>query len=270
MDGGGPVGAHAAEAEAEVDVLIFDIDDTLYPVSSGFSDHRNGEVVGRFMVERLGFESSESGLAVRDEYFRRFHSTLKGLGVADREGRLPRPFVKDELGEFWASHCDFQRYVKPNPELSEILRSLSADAGLKLVAFTNSPRRYALRCLDFLGVREHFSDDRVFAVEDVLPACKPEPEAFRAVLRAVGCEDPGRAVMFEDSMKNVRACKAMGLRTVLICEGGEAGGEAALLGDAAAAGDGAVDVALGAPGELRARLPGLWRRRFPLRTPAAA
>jgi len=247
-----------------VDVLIFDIDDTLYPVSSGFSDHRNGEVVCRFMVERLGFQTSQEAKTLRDEFFKKYHSTLKGLTIADGEGRLPRPFKKEELGEFWAEHCDFPKYVKPNPELADALRSLRADAGLELVAFTNSPRRYALRCLDSLGVREHFPDSHVFAVEDVLPACKPEPEAFQTVLAAMGCHDPQRAVMFEDSMKNIRACKALGLRTVLVCEalGSTPGGEAALLGDVADAGDSAVDCALGDIVELRSRLPGLWQKRF--------
>merc|ERR1712136_349593 len=97
------------------------------------------------------------------------------------------------------------------------------DAKLKLICFTNSPRRYALRCLEFLGLRRFFPEDHVFAVEDVLPACKPQAVAFEQVLRSVGTV-PERTVMFEDSMKNVRACAALGIRTVLIDEGG--GGEA--------------------------------------------
>ena len=46
------------------DTLIFDVDDTLYPVSSGFSKHRNGPIVARFMVDEFGFESEAEALAL--------------------------------------------------------------------------------------------------------------------------------------------------------------------------------------------------------------
>ena len=68
-----------ATGGSAVDTLIFDVDDTLYPVSSGFSKHRNGPIVARFMVDELGFESEAEALALRDEVFRATHSTLKGL-----------------------------------------------------------------------------------------------------------------------------------------------------------------------------------------------
>eukprot|EP00414_Alexandrium_minutum_P002437 CAMPEP_0113822370 /NCGR_PEP_ID=MMETSP0328-20130328/2207_1 /TAXON_ID=39455 /ORGANISM="Alexandrium minutum" /LENGTH=262 /DNA_ID=CAMNT_0000790307 /DNA_START=25 /DNA_END=810 /DNA_ORIENTATION=+ /assembly_acc=CAM_ASM_000350 len=256
---------------AEIDTLIFDIDDTMYPMSCGFSDHRNGDIITDFMVKRLGFASREEAKALRDEYFKKYHSTLKGLTVATSEGRLPKPFVQEELGEHWAHHCDFERYFKPDPAFIGALEALAAQ-GVSLVAFTNSPRTYALRCLDVLGVRPLFPDARVFAVEDVLPACKPEPEAFGKVLEAVGTR-PERAVMFEDSMKNIRACKALGMHTVLIDEaaGARPGGEAGLLDDLPSPDDPAVDAVLRNVGEMGGALPCLLARRFePQKTPSPA
>jgi len=50
------------------------------------------------------------------------------------------------------------------------------------------PRKYCLRCLDHLGVREFFPDVNVFCVDDVVPACKPEAAAFQKVSRGTdGC-----------------------------------------------------------------------------------
>ena len=89
--------------------------------------------------------------------------------------------------------------------------------------FSNAPRKYARRCLDSLGLREFFRDDFIFGVEDVMPACKPEAAAFRTVLDAVGA-DAASSVMFEDSLKNIRACRALGMRCVFVEE--EVGGEA--------------------------------------------
>ncbi|CAJ1454462.1 unnamed protein product, partial [Effrenium voratum] len=191
----------------DIDAILLDVDDTLYPVSSGFSDHRNGEVICKYMVDFLGFESTSSAKILRDEYFQRYHSTMKGLNVAMQEGRLPKPFYQEQLGQYWADHCDFARFLHADPRQVEVIRSLSQDVGLKIAVFTNSPRQYALRCLDALGLRAFVPDEMVFAVEDVLPACKPQPEAFKKVLDAIGAA-PQRTVMFEDSMKNIRACKA--------------------------------------------------------------
>lgn len=249
---------------AEVDTLIFDVDDTLYPVSSGFSDHRNGEVICEFMLERLGFTCRDTAMQVRHEYFRRYHSSMKGLRVACEEGKTPRPFREEDLADWFASRCDFSM-LQPDPVLAEMLRSLGDDAGLNLVVFSNAPRRYVLNCLVALGVRHCFDDAMVFGVEDVLPTCKPEAAAFDRILKAIGSR-PERAVMFEDSMKNVLACHAMGIHTVLIHEArlGAAGGggEAKLLSDVPCSSHPAVGLTLQHICELRERLPGLWHKRF--------
>ncbi|KAJ1454169.1 HAD-like domain-containing protein [Pelagophyceae sp. CCMP2097] len=257
--------ALSTKAPREITTLIFDIDDTLYPVSSRFSDHRNGAIVADFMVDTLGFASHELALQVRDEYFKKYHSTLKGLSVATAEGKLPKPFQQHMLGEYWAEHCEFAKFLPPNLALAKQLKSLRDDAGLRLVVFTNAPRLYGLRCLESLAVREYFKDEDIFAVEDVMPACKPEAAAFETVLKAVGA-DADECVMFEDSMKNIRVCGSLGMRTVFIDEGagtngGTKSGEAALLGDVATAADDVGHV-LERIEQLQDRIPQLWQRQL--------
>ena len=63
--------------------------------------------------------------------------------------------------------------------------------------------------------------------------------------------------MVEDSMKNVRAAKALGMKTILITGSKEEG--RILPGDAPAADDPSVDVAFATIEEMTARLPGLWK-----------
>ena len=146
-----------ATGGSAVDTLIFDVDDTLYPVSSGFSKHRNGPIVAKFMVDELGFETEAEALALRDEVFRATHSTLKGLTLASQEGRLPNPFEEPMLGEYWAAHCEFDAYLPRNDAFREQLAELR-ELGYKLVVFSNAPRKYARRCLASLGLREFFRD----------------------------------------------------------------------------------------------------------------
>jgi len=239
-----------------ITTLVFDIDDTLYDVGTGFTAHRNGPSVSRLMVEKLGFKTEEAAMALRNEYFEKYHSTVKALKMAEKDGRLPAPFEAPMLAEWWTDTLDFKAFLSPDASLIEDL----AASPLRLVAFTNGPRRYALKVLDALGVRAFFPDDQVFAVEDMMPHCKPEAEAFRKVLEAVGAS-PEECVMLEDSMKNIRAAKKLGMRTVLVSGSGSgdaASSEATKPGDAPVASDTAVDVVIATIGELRTTLPRLW------------
>ena len=147
-------------------------------------------------------------------------------------------------------------------------------AGMKLCIFTNGPRAYAMKVLERLEVKRFFADERIFAVEDVLPACKPEAEAFNKVLTAVGSVAE-RSVMFEDSMKNIRGCKALGIGTVLLTGTGAASedakkGESTKIGDTPQADDPAVDVAMGIMSDIRAACPSLWEGQFPAKPAASA
>ena len=253
---------------------IFDIDDTLYPIECGFTGHRNGAVVQDFMVKYCGCKNRTEARALRDKYFAKFHSTVKALVCAAQEGALPAG--KDclehapTLGEWWAEHCDFQKYLLPavEPSLIKALRELRG-LGLKLVIFTNGPKAYALRVLETLQLREFFNDDYIFSVEDVLPACKPERAAFEHVLRSVG-STAARSVMFEDSMKNIQGCKNLGIGTVLLTGTGAGGDDSSKLDDIPNAAHPAVDAVLRTCGEMQSVLPGLWEKRFvPIERPQA-
>lgn len=223
--------------------IIFDVDDTLYDVSNGFTAHRkrNGGAVYHFMMHHLGFESEVAAKALRDEYFAKYHSTAKALAIAEAEGRLPvgAHFEAQDLAMWcwWATKLDFASFLQADPKLVEALRACPR----RLVAFTNAPRQYGLRVLETLGLLEDgiFTEDNVCAVDDVMPACKPELEAFAKVLAAVGAAAE-ECVMVEDSMKNVRAAKALGMKTVLVSGlgvGDAAAGEATKAGDAPLASD---------------------------------
>uniref|UniRef100_A0A7S3K5P8 Pyrimidine 5'-nucleotidase n=1 Tax=Aureoumbra lagunensis TaxID=44058 RepID=A0A7S3K5P8_9STRA len=244
-----------------VDGIIFDLDDTLYPQSSGFSDHRNREVAINFMCEKLGFESRQAAIDLRNEYFRKYHSTLKGLTVAGQEGKLPKPFREEDLGDYFTENCNFEKFLKPNPHLAQQLKQLP----LRKILFTNGPRRYGIRCIQALGLSEIFPEDHIVGVENVMPYCKPDPEAFTAILARAQLFSH-RAIMVEDSMKNIRTAHSLKMRTILIDESlytNLAGGEAALLDDVARADDPAVDVALASINDLYTALPELWHTPNP-------
>lgn len=254
-----------------ITTIIFDVDDTLYDVSTGFTAHRNGEAVQRFMVEQLGFADLPSAKKVRDIYFERYHATAKGLTVAEQEGAFPplkegqtekKPrFNPQDLSEYWAANLD---YSLLGGEKTKFLQDLK-ECKLNLVAFSNGPRKYVKRALRELGLFEIFGDERLYAVDDVLPYCKPEKEAFEKIFREVGVK-PEECIMVEDSMKNVRQAKRLGMGTILVTGSKDnknsasaaADSEATKPGDAPVEDDPAVDIAIATVDEMRQALPGLW------------
>lgn len=270
----------SASTSTRVSTIIFDVDDTLYDVASGFTAHRNGEVIWNYMVEHLRFDSLESARKLRDEYFRIYHSTAKALTVAQAEGRFPEgapKFDAKHMSQYWVDHLDYDKLFGTHAhatleesktakrEFCEALQRCPA----QLVAFSNGPRSYVMKVLDRLGLLELFGTKRaskdgflVWGVDDVLPHCKPEKKAFEKIfdkLTALNQEPtkPEECVMVEDSMKNVRAAKALGMKTILITGSKEEG--RILPGDAPTEDDPAVDVAFATVEEMVTKLPGLWK-----------
>lgn len=250
-----------------ITTLIFDVDDTLYDAGTGFTASRNGQAAHQYMVEYLNFPDTASAKTVRDAYFARYHSTAKALQVAEREGQFPSPdptkphqnknprFDVEDMSEYWATNLNFDLL---GGEKTALVHDL-LDCPLKMVAFSNGPRRYVIRVLKELGMwGTVFTDETLFAVDDILPYCKPEEEAFAKIFERVGVSAE-ECVMIEDSMKNIRRAKELGLKTILIAGPQSDESEESKPGDSPVRNDPAVDVTLERIEDLRCVLPGLWK-----------
>jgi putative hydrolase of the HAD superfamily len=55
----------------------------------------------------------------------------------------------------------------------------------------------------------------VIGADTMGDACKPEEAAFHKALRYIGAR-PAATAMFEDSVKNLRTAKALGMTTLLV------------------------------------------------------
>jgi putative hydrolase of the HAD superfamily len=224
---------HPMPTTDRVTTLIFDVDDTLYDVETKFTENRNGSAVYEFMVQYLHFPNVEAAKIVRDEYFDRYHSTAKALTIAEQEGRFPpidnlegdrrhNPdsprFNVQDLSNYWATKLDYSLLGGVKTKLIKDLLDLRNTNNINMIAFSNGPRNYVIRVLQELGLWDTiFTNDRLFAVDDVLPYCKPEKEAFEVIFSNLGGNvSPTECVMIEDSMKNIHAAKALGLKTILV------------------------------------------------------
>lgn len=109
--------------------------------------------------------------------------------------------------DFWAPHTLIDADAPP---LLAALRGMGVRVGV--LSNTLWPREHHERVFDRDGVL-HLIDGAAYSSE--LPVTKPHPDAFRAAMRAVGVEEPGRVVFVGDRLfDDVSGAKAVGMRAV--------------------------------------------------------
>jgi pyrimidine 5'-nucleotidase len=179
--------------------VFFDLDDTLYPPSSGLWPTLKGRI-NRYMIERLGIPEQDVP-RLREQYFRRYGTTLRGLQAnhpVDMEDYLA--YVHD---------VRLADYIHPDPVQQAVLAALPT----RNLIFTNADLNHARRVLKVLEIEQYFAG--VVDVNVMDPYCKPSPEAFGAALRAAGETDPARCVLIDDLPHTTRAAREFGFYALL-------------------------------------------------------
>ncbi len=188
-----------ALAFADIDLWIFDLDNTLYPYPPGLWAQIDGRM-GGFISDLLSIDAVEAR-RVQKDYFLRYGLTVRGLmkhhGVA--------------AGDFLAHVHDVDLSpIAPNPALGHAIAALPG----RCVIHTNSDQAHVSRVLARLDI-----DPALFAavydIEGTGFEPKPGPRAYDHVAAAEGTA-PTRAAMFEDSARNLLEPHRRGMRTVLL------------------------------------------------------
>lgn len=197
----GPAAMGAGRDLSHVRAWVFDLDNTLYPRSSGLF-RQIEERMNRFVMELLGVDRGEAN-RIRVRYWSEYGTTLAGL--MKERGVDPHAYLRNV-------HDISLEAIAPDPDLA---RGVSGLPGRKIV-YTNGPEFHALRVLEALGLSGLFG--AVYGVEraDFIP--KPKPEAFRLVFGIEGIEGP-EAAMFEDEARNLAYPHRIGMVTVLVGDG---------------------------------------------------
>ena len=183
---------------AEIETWIFDLDNTLYPVSCRLFDQIHARMT-RFIADRLEL-TTETALAVQKTYFREHGTTLRGLMTVDRI----------EPDDFLAFVHEVDLSCVPRDPI--LVAALSALPGRKIV-HTNGSRRHAERMLDHLGITELFCGIVDIAAADYQP--KPALAGYHELLRRHGVSPP-TALMVEDMAKNLVPAAAIGMTTAWV------------------------------------------------------
>jgi putative hydrolase of the HAD superfamily len=179
--------------------ILFDLDETLYPASSGLMP-AVGERM-RMYLEREYSLSPEDAHEIQKRYWDEYGTTLRGLMLERKiDPRHYLDFVHD---------VDVTQFLVPNPLLQKTL----ADIPYEKVIVTNADVPHAERVLKHLGIAEQFS--RIFDIVFMEYECKPASSAYERVLHTLDVRGE-ECILVEDTARNLATARALGIRTILL------------------------------------------------------
>lgn len=213
----------------EYDCLLFDLDDTLYPLASGLAVNCNKNIRD-YMTEKLGIDESKVA-EMASFLYKSYGTTMAGLRA---------------IG-YSFNYDDFHSYVHgrlpyDNLKLDLVLRQLLLSIPVRKVIFTNADKVHTSKVLSRLGLEDcfdgiicfetlnrpdesSFSDASayikpdIFNISDELPKtpilCKPSEAAIARALE-IAKVNAKRTIFFDDSIRNIQAGKRIGLKTILV------------------------------------------------------
>ena len=182
----------------KVDFWVFDLDNTLYPASSGLFAQID-ERMRRFVRSRLEVDDARAR-AIQKGYYRSYGTTLNGL--MSEHGVEPHEFLD------FVHDIDLSG-LTANPQLAA---GIAALPGRKVV-FTNGSRAHAERVTRQLGLGQSF--DGVFDIFATGFRPKPHAEAYDTLFAHFAAL-PRHAAMFEDLPGNLVQAHRLGMTTVLV------------------------------------------------------
>lgn len=181
-------------------VMLFDLDDTLYPSTSGVWD-AIGDRMDSYIIKKLGVAANEVK-QIRNGLFHKYGTTLRGLKTL-----------------YHIDERDFLDYVHDIP-LAQFLRkdealieTISAYDSRKVI-FTNANQGHAERVLKVLGLADFFPE--IVDVLQISPYCKPLPQAYQKAMEIIQIEDPEHCVFIDDSPRNIKTAREMGFYTIQV------------------------------------------------------
>ncbi|HJS17794.1 MAG TPA: pyrimidine 5'-nucleotidase [Anaerolineales bacterium] len=179
--------------------LFFDLDDTLYPASTGLWPALK-ERMTHYMCERLCIPKADVPL-LREQYFKMYGTTLRGL--------QERHKVDTEDYLAYVHEVSLSDYLTPDPVVREVIASLPT----RNLIFTNADQAHARRVLAALELDDLF--DTIVDVNAIAPYCKPMPESFAIAIDLADEPDPRKCVMIDDLSRTTRAALDVGMASLL-------------------------------------------------------
>jgi len=185
----------------QVDVLLFDLDNTIYPHNAGLWQEIDRRIQ-LWVSKTLGIPLAEAH-EVQYRYWREYGTTIMGL-IAEH-GIDPTPYLH------FVHDVDLTPYLQPDPQLGTALAALPQRKAI----FTNATAVHARNVLARLGILDQFS--LLIGLDETGYISKPHPLAYERCLSLLGVQ-PQQCLFVEDSARNLEPARELGMITALIGE----------------------------------------------------
>lgn len=183
-------------AFADIDVWVFDLDNTLYSRTCNLFAQIDVAITD-YVEKTTGLERTKARL-LQKSYFKEYGTTLTGL-------LKNYQIVSDDYLN--SVHDIDYSPVPAHPELMDAIRALP---GRKLI-FTNADTGHTNAVLEKLGGSDIF--ESIFDIRDADLIPKPVQSVYEKFLAKYDV-DPAKAAMFEDMEKNLLVPHQKGMKTV--------------------------------------------------------
>ena len=187
---------------SEIQTIIFDLDNTLYPKETGLLNEV-GKRINEFICKKFNF-NDEDATTRKKKFFHKYGTTLKGLMI--EEGIEPEEYLK------FVHNLNTKDFLKRNEELINVLSRIKQ----KKIIFTNSPKEHVLSVIKVLGIENFFSG--IYDIRFLEFNSKPQKEGYNKVVKHAGI-NPKESMMVDDYEHNLKPAKELGMTTVLVGNG---------------------------------------------------
>ncbi|MES2297364.1 MAG: pyrimidine 5'-nucleotidase [Pseudomonadota bacterium] len=196
-----------SDHNASAPLWLFDLDNTLHDASQSILPAISA-AMNAYLARVMDGASAEEVDRTRSRYLERYGATLLGL--------MRHHAVRAD---------DFLRETHALPALAEMIAYERGLARLLLrlpgrkILLTNAPLRYSSDVMRHLGLGRHFSHHVAIEQMRVHGQLRPKPSRLmlRRLLRKHGAS-ARRTILVEDSLANLQAAKALGMRTVWVTQ----------------------------------------------------
>ena len=180
---------------------IFDLDNTVYDIKAGVFEKISSRIT-EYIIRTLSITREEANL-VRSNMYKKYGLTLTGL--MREYGIAPDEYL-DYIHDVTHPELKYDEQLKVN--LNNLI-------GRKFI-YTNASQNHSKNILSVMGIEAEFEKILDIKATKYLP--KPDPKSYRIMLKAFGIstDQIGNSIFIEDTAKNLRPAKLLGLKTVWI------------------------------------------------------
>ena len=180
---------------------IFDLDNTIYDVKLALFSKISSRIT-EYIIKALSITSEEANL-VRSNMYKKYGLTLTGL--MREYGIAPDEYL-DYIHDVTHPELKYDKQLKLN------LNNLD---GRKFI-YTNASQNHAKNILSAMGIATEFEKILDIKATGYLP--KPDPKSYDIMLKSfdISANETGNSIFIEDTAKNLKPAKLLGLKTVWI------------------------------------------------------